>query len=85
MAVLSDEDRVVIWREFMQEISSLAEPISISKTELRAAFDAADNWVNTNSAAFNSALPQPARGSLTAPQKARLLMFVVRRRFLSGA
>jgi hypothetical protein len=49
--------------------------------ELRAAVDAIDQWIDDNASSFNSSIPQPARSSLTAKQKARLLVWVVRRRF----
>jgi hypothetical protein len=85
MAVLSDADRQEIWAEFMREISAEREPISINKNDLRAFFNAADDWVNANAASFNAAIPQPARSGLTASQKARGLRFVVAKRFMTGA
>lgn len=56
-------------------------PGSVTKADLRAAIDAVDDWVDGNAAAFNAAIPQPARGVLTARQKAGLLLFVVTKRF----
>jgi hypothetical protein len=47
--------------------------------------DAADDWANTNAAAFNTALPLPARNALSASQKARVLNYVVRQRWIAGA
>lgn len=85
MAVLSDGDRSATWAELMQEWSSAREPVALTKADLRAAVDAIDTWLNDNAASANAAIPQPARGALTTAQKARLLMFVVRRRYLSGA
>lgn len=82
MAALSDADRIAIWAAYM---SSETGTFSLTKHELKAAFDAADDWVNSNAAAFNSAIPQPARGALSASQKARLLMAVVAKRFEKGA
>lgn len=84
MAVLTDSDRKEIWAEFMESMEKHSETTSLLKGELRAAFDAADTWVSDNASAFNSALPQPARGALTSSQKARLLMLVVRQRFVKG-
>lgn len=85
MAVLSDNDRTETWAELMREWSNAREPVSVTKADLRAAVDAIDTWLNDNAASANTAIPQPARGALTTAQKARLLMFVVRRRYLSGA
>jgi hypothetical protein len=84
MAQLTDGDRREVWAEFMRELSDAREPVGIEKSALRAAVDAIDAWVNDNQASFNTAIPQPARGALTSAQKARLLLFVVRRRFLTG-
>lgn len=81
MAVLSETHRGALHAEYMRELSALAEATGLSKAALRAALDAADEWAEANAPAFNQALPQPARGALTARQKARLLMFVIRRRF----
>lgn len=53
---------------------------SLTKADLLAAVGAVDDWCEANSAAFNTAIPQPARGALTASQKAILLAIVVMRR-----
>lgn len=84
MAVLTDEQRFEAWAEFMREISDAQESIGVTKPDLRAALNAIDLWVSDNATAFNTAIPQPARTALTASQKVRLLMFVVRKRFVSG-
>lgn len=84
MAIMTDADRFEAWAEFMRSISGDKEPISITKTDLRAALNAVDQWVSDNSASFNAAIPQPARNQLTASQKARLLLYVVSRRFRVG-
>jgi len=81
MAVLPDADRVAAWAEAMRLMSDGHEPCSLTKAELRAAIDAVDVWVDDNATAYNTAIPQPARGALTTQQKARLLLLIVRRRF----
>lgn len=80
MAVLSDNDRLATWANLMREFSNLRSPIGITKADLRAALNAADQWADDNASEFNLAMPQPARGSLTAKQKALLLMFVIAKR-----
>lgn len=85
MAALSDADRVAEWAELMRDFSRDHETCSITKANLRAAVDAADVWVDANAAAFNTALPQPARGALSAAQKSRMLTRIVRRRYETGA
>lgn len=82
MAVLNDADRKEVWAEFMR--SSGVFP-GLTKAELRAAVDALDDFMNTNAAAINSAIPQPARGALTTSQKAKLLVHVVQQRYLKGS
>jgi hypothetical protein len=85
MAELSTEQRKELWAELMRELSRDGETVSITKGDLLAAVNAIDAWMNTNAAAINTALPQPARGALSTPQKARLLMMVVRARYTGGA
>ncbi len=81
MAVLVDADRRTIWAAFMSEMSSRRDSLDLNKNDLRAAVDAADDWVDTNAASFNAAIPVTARTALNAKQKAELLTFVVRRRW----
>lgn len=71
MAVLSDADRQTVWSQFMQQGSG--EALAVMKADGRAAVDAIDGWCEANAAAFNTAIPQPARGALTSRQKALLL------------
>lgn len=78
MAVLSSNDRALVVAELMRVPDC---PGTVTKADLRAAIDAADSWVDSNSAAFNLALPLIARNTMTARQKAAVLMFVVQRRF----
>jgi hypothetical protein len=80
VAVLSDADRFEVWADFMRSPDT-GDTFSITKADLRAAVDAIDQWIDDNASSFNSSIPQPARSSLTAKQKARLLVWVVRRRF----
>ena len=85
MALMSDSNRAAAWAEYMRELSDEREAVgALTKQELRTALNDIDQWVSDNAAAFNTAISQPARGVLTSAQKARLLMFVVRKRFLTG-
>jgi hypothetical protein len=81
MAVLSEGDRAALWAAWQREN---VEACGITKADLRAAVDAADSWVDSNAVSFNSALPLPARTTLTTAQKARMLALIVRRRFDAG-
>lgn len=85
MANMTNAQRAALWAEYMQDISTARESCAITKPELRAAVDALDAWLDANASVINAAIPQPARGALTAPQKARLLTYVIRQRYLVGA
>jgi hypothetical protein len=74
-----DVDRALVCAEWQRGNDS---PLgALTKADLKAAVDAIDAWIDANAASFNQAIPQPARGALTAKQKAWLFFFVVRRRF----
>jgi hypothetical protein len=81
MAVLSDADRQAIWAKYMARASGRRDDLPLLKADLRAAVDAIDGWVDANATAYNTAIPQPARGALTTKQKAELLLDVVSRRW----
>jgi hypothetical protein len=81
MAVMIAADRAECHGNYMRN-PDVGEVYGLTKIELRAALDAADDWVNANAAAFNTALPQPARSAMSTSQKARLLLWVVRWRYL---
>lgn len=81
MAVLSDTERAALWGEFMRTLENISGTGAMTKADLRAAINAVDDWTDSNAAAFNAAIPQPARGLLSARQKAALLVFVTKRRW----
>lgn len=81
MAVLSEENRKEVWAEFMRN-SDVFD--GLTKSDLRAAVDAIDAFLNSSAAAINNAIPQPARGALTATQKAKLLVHVIEKRYIRG-
>lgn len=66
MAAMPDGDRSACNTALQRFFSQTASSVSITKPELRAA--------------VNAAIPQPARGALTASQKALLLAYVCLRR-----
>lgn len=80
MTVLSEQDRIAAWTEFMRDANTGTFG-ALSKADLRAAVNALDAFLDTNAATINAAIPQPARGALTTRQKALLLMYVVARRY----
>ena len=81
MAALPDPDRIACMADFCRERSAIRDILSgLVKADLRAAVNAIDDWIDANTAAFNAALPQPARGALTASQKQELFLRVLHRR-----
>jgi hypothetical protein len=81
MAVLAEEDRRDLWAQFMREN---AEALGITKGDLRAAFNGADDYLDANAAAMNTAIPQPARAALSASQKAHIYQLVMGLRYRRG-
>jgi len=81
MAVLSENERFAGWAQLMRDMIGT---VSILKSDLRAAFDALDVFLNDNTTAINNAIPQPARAALSTQQKALVLMAVVVRRYLNS-
>lgn len=84
MAILGDADRSSVWSEIMSRLSGERQSLSVTKSDLRSAVDAVDQWVSDNQASFNAALPVAFRNDATASQKALLLMYVVIRRYSVG-
>lgn len=82
MAVPANADRDTLHAELMRE--ALGD-MAITKPQFRAVVDALDDFFNTNAAAINTAIPQPQRGLLTAPQKARIAAAVLLRRYVKGS
>jgi hypothetical protein len=52
----------------------------LTKPDIKAAVDAIDDYIDTNAATMNAALPQPFRTIATLEQKARLFAYVALRR-----
>lgn len=79
MAVLSDTKRA----EMSASIQQTADcPGAVTKPQLRAVFNALDDWwETTGAAAANAAIPQPQRGILTPKQKAAIFMALLRKRY----
>jgi hypothetical protein len=82
MAVLSEEQRGQAHAEFMHESSEGRRSTgNLTKSDIRAAVNAADDWAEANASSYNSALPAAFRTTATAKQKAELLLYVIRRRY----
>ena len=79
MAVLTDEARAQIWKEFMQEAKIYGE-LSITKQQLRQVFNDLDVWFNDNAGNINAAISQPMRQSLSTNQKIAIARAVLQKR-----
>lgn len=84
MAVLGDADRADCTADFQRDRATGQFGL-VTKADLRAAVNGLDDYLNTNAAAINSAIPQPARAQLTTPQKALLMVYVITKRYIKGA
>ena len=85
MAVLNAADRLIVSQLFQADSSSDRSALPLTKPEFQAAVDALDDFFEANKAAINNAIPLAARTALTAAQKARLLVYVIRRRYEAGS
>ena len=74
MTVLTDTQREQVKRGLARYGDQ--GPTVISKSNLRLAVNATDDWINTNQAAFNSSLPAIAQSELTTEQKTLLFCAV---------
>lgn len=84
MALMSDSDRAEVNAEFQRD-GRLGACGALTKADVRAAINALDVFLNSNAAAINSAIPNPARSALTVSQKALLLVHVIQKRFIRGS
>jgi uncharacterized membrane protein len=80
MAALSSEDRRRVWAHLMRTWDKALGRIPVDKAAFRAVVDATDDWIETNQASFNAALPQPFRGAATTAMKTDVFCRVAERR-----
>ncbi len=66
MAVLSDSARAAVWADLMRLPRTETGAWAVTKTDLRAAVNAADDWTDANLSSFTAAIPEPVRGSSMA-------------------
>lgn len=84
MAELNSQKRREVFADLMRLLSSNNETVSITKPDLRAVVDALDTFLNDNASTINSTIPQPGRSALSVSQKARILMLIIKQRFIEG-
>jgi hypothetical protein len=81
MAALPAPDQALVYSAAATAMNGDREPCPVTKALLKQTIAEIDAWAEANAASFNAAISQPARGLLSARQKARLLMLVLNRRF----
>jgi len=85
MATLTDTQHNEINSQYQSDLSKIRETLAnVTKSDIKAAVVAADQWVSDNKGSFNNALPPAAKDNLTADQKSRILTYVVAKRFQEG-
>jgi len=78
MAVLPDLDRARTTNQWMRD--SATTLAVCTKTDLRNALNATDQWIEDNQSSFNTALPVTFRNNATQAQKTLLFCYVALRR-----
>lgn len=76
MAVLSEADRERTYKGVLRWLASNSPVPVVTKADIRAAIDATDTWIDTNGAAFNTALLAAFRNNATLAQKTVLFCAV---------
>ena len=80
MAALPDADRIEITAKLQRLAQWAAISCGITKADLKAAVDATDDWIDSNAASFNNALPTAAKNGLNSTQKTLLFCYVALKR-----
>ena len=78
---LLEPDRENVRHRMTKRLSSVWEPLGLTKPELKAAVDATDDYIAATQGDYNQALPEPARSTLTKQQKAELFTQVAGERY----
>jgi hypothetical protein len=86
MAVLQDADRIQVGGTFQSDVSNarVQFPAGVVKADIQAAIAAIDSWIDSNSASFNAAIPQPVRGAFSSAMKSQMFVAVLKKRYEKG-
>lgn len=85
MATLTTEQKIEVYREFMQVAGAFSTSMS-NKNDLKAACLAVYDWFIANQTGLVAALPsnaRPANSGLTAKQLAQLVSLILRKMFMA--
>ena len=75
---MNDTERIRTTAQLMRDVKE--DWGGITKTQLKAAVEAMDDYLIANAAAINLVIPLAARTALTASQKAQIMGYVAMRR-----
>lgn len=73
---LTQQQKDQLLRGLMRDMSRKGVSTSLLKSDIAAAIDSTDSWIESNQASFNSALPSAAQTELNAAQKTYLFCLV---------
>lgn len=82
MPVLSDDIREDIWSNFMQTVPGAIG--ACTKTDLRDAVNALDDWITNSAPTLDQGIPEPARSALDPHQKTKMFLLIVEKRYAEG-
>lgn len=92
---MPETERFGLWARYMRHISRLRESIAVTKPQLRAAFNALDDYMEANQSAIDAAIAAGTLETLLTnnaaainaaiPQPARGLLGAAQKRFLARA
>lgn len=73
---LTQQEKDQLLRGLMRDMSRKGVSTSLLKSDIAAAIDSTDSWIESNQASFNSSLPSAAQSGLNATQKTYLFCLV---------
>jgi len=85
MAALTNVHLDDVWREFMQVLSNVREPIvGMDKHDIRVALISTDAHQNATAAAHHASLPAAAKANMTPTQRSLMSKLVSTKRHQEG-
>lgn len=81
---LTEQQRQDASAEFQRDESQDRMSISGFKADVKILMDSLDDYLESNQLLINQAIPLPQRSRFTTRQKARALIYVVRKRYLGA-
>lgn len=80
MAILTAEQKRIVAKRWIESAyKDLPKTADLNSTDIIAAVQDAEDWAQSNKASFNTALPQPFKGTATSKEKSFLLIYIIMR------